>query len=118
MLDWELAGKVELAGELGSTALSLSKGSDFDHIDRVVFRSVLDGYTARGGLLPRSGPSWFVFMIGGWLGFTRRNILRCLSGLDSPAGPELAVCHEEVHNGLAGLPGLFHRLPTLEDLLP
>src|SRR5262245_12164006 len=33
VLDWELSGSLELASELGSTALSLSKGPGFDHID-------------------------------------------------------------------------------------
>lgn len=118
LLDWEIAGKLALASELGSTALSLSKGPGFDDIDPAVFRSVLDGYVAGGGVLPPSGPSWFVFMIGGWLGFTRWNIVRCLSGVEAPAGPELAQCHEEVRNGLHGLPDMFGRLPGFEGLLP
>lgn len=118
VLDWELSGPLELAGELGSTALSLSKGPGFDHIDSAVFRSVLDGYVAGGGALPPSGPSWFVFMISGWLGFTRWNIVRCLAGVEATTGPDLALCHEEVRNGLHGLPDLFGRLHSLEDLLP
>ena len=117
VLDWELSGALELASELGSTALSLSKGPGFDDIDRVVFRSVLDGYVAGGGALPPPGPSWFVFMIGGWLGFTHWNIVRCLAGVESPTGPDLAQCHDEVRNGLRGLPDLYRRLPELEDLL-
>jgi aminoglycoside phosphotransferase (APT) family kinase protein len=117
LLDWELSGTLELAGELGSTALSLSKGPGFDDIDPAIFRSVLDGYLAGGGALPPSGPSWFVFMIGGWLGFTRWNIVRCLAGVPASTGPELALCHEEVRNGLHGLPDMFGRLPELEDLL-
>ena len=118
VLDWELSGSLELASELGSTALSLSKGPGFDHIDSAVFRSVLDGYVARGGALPPSGPSWFVFMISGWLGFTRWNIVRCLAGVEATTGPDLARCHEEVRNGLHGLPDMFGRLHSLEDLLP
>ncbi len=118
VLDWEISGTLELAGELGSTALSLSKGPGFDDIDPAIFRSVLNGYEAAGGTLPPSGPSWFVFMIGGWLGFTRRNIVRCLAGVEAPNGPDLASCHEEVRNGLHGLPDMFGRLPELEDLLP
>ena len=117
VLDWEIAGTLELASELGSTALSLSKGPGFDDIDPAIFRSVLDGYVEGGGALPPSGPSWFVFMIGGWLGFTRRNIVRCLAGVEAPNGPDLALCHEEVRNGLHGLPDMFGRLPELEDLL-
>jgi aminoglycoside phosphotransferase (APT) family kinase protein len=117
MLDWEISGMLDLAGELGSTALTLSKGPGFDDIDPAVFHSVLDGYVAGGGVLPQSGPSWFVFMIGGWLGFTRRNIGRCLAGIDAPNGPDLAMCHEEVRNGLHGLPDMFRRLPELERLL-
>jgi Ser/Thr protein kinase RdoA (MazF antagonist) len=117
VLDWELSGTLELAGELGSTALSLSKGPGFDHIDGAVFRSVLDGYVAGGGVLPAPGPSWFVFMMGGWLGFTRWNIVRCLAGIEAPTGPDLARCHEEVRNGLAGLPDMFGRLPEFEALL-
>jgi hypothetical protein len=67
VLDWEISGLLDLAGELGSTALSLSKGHGFDDIEHTVFRSVLDGYVAGGGALPPAGPSWFVFMIEGWL---------------------------------------------------
>ncbi len=117
VLDWEIAGMLDLAGELGSTALSLAKGPGFDDIDPAVFRSVLDGYVAGGGALPPPGPSWFVFMIGGWLGFTRRNILQCLTGIGAQNGPDLATCHDEVGNGLRGLPDMFGRLPQLEDLL-
>jgi len=118
LLDWEISGLLDLAGELGSTALSLSKGPGFDDIDGAVFRSVLDGYVAGGGALPPAGPSWLVFMIDGWLGFTRRNILRCVAGAGTIAGRDLDECHEEVRNGLGGLPDLFHRLPELENLLP
>jgi aminoglycoside phosphotransferase (APT) family kinase protein len=118
VLDWELSGSLELASELGSTALSLSKGPGFDHIDSAVFRSVLDGYVAGGGALPPSGPSWFVFTISGWLGFTRWNIVRCLAGVEATTGPDLARCHEAVRNGLHGLPDMFGRLHSLEDLLP
>jgi aminoglycoside phosphotransferase (APT) family kinase protein len=117
VLDWELSGTLELASELGSTALSLAKGRGFDDIEPTIFRSVLDGYVAGGGALPPSGPSWFVFMIGGWLGFTRWNIVRCLAGGEAATGPELALCHEEARNGLHGLPDMFGRLPELEDLL-
>jgi len=118
VLDWELSGPLELASELGSTALSLSKGPGFDHLDSAVFRSVLDGYVAGGGALPPSGPSWFVFMISGWLGFTRWNIVRCLAGVEATTGPDLALCHEAVRNGSHGLPDMFGRLHSLEDLLP
>jgi aminoglycoside phosphotransferase (APT) family kinase protein len=117
VLDWEISGLLDLAGELGSTALSLSKGHGFDNIDRAVFRSVLDGYVAGGGVLPPAGPSWFVFMIDGWLGFTHRNILQCVDGGRTNAGPDIDECHEEVRNGLGGLPDMFRRLPELEDLL-
>lgn len=115
LLDWEISGHLELASELGSTALSLSKGHGFDDIDPAIFHSVLDGYVAGGGTLPAPGPSWFVFMIGGWLAFTRRNVVRCLAGIEASA--DLATCHDEVHNGLSGLPEMFRRLPDLEDLL-
>jgi aminoglycoside phosphotransferase (APT) family kinase protein len=117
VLDWEMSGMLELAGELGLTALSVAKGRGFDDIEPIVFRSVLDGYVAQGGVLPPPGPNWFVFMIEGWLGFTRWNIVRCLAGADSPTGPDPAMVHEEVLNGLRGLPALFARLPDLEDLL-
>lgn len=63
------------------------------------------------------GPSWFVFMIGGWLGHTRWNILRCLAGVEASTGPDLALSHESVRNGVRGLPDLFGRLPELEALL-
>jgi hypothetical protein len=102
VLDWELSGMLDLASELGSTVLSLAKGPGFDDIEPTIFRSVLDGYIAEGGALPPSGPSWFVFMIGGWLGFTKWNILRCLAGVEASTGPDLALSHESVHNGIAG----------------
>ena len=117
VLDWELSGMLDLSGELGSTALSLAKGPGFDDIEPAIFRSVLDGYVAGGGVLPPAGPSWFVFMIGGWLGHTRWNILRCLAGVEASTGPDLALSHESVRNGVRGLPDLFGRLPQLEALL-
>lgn len=117
IIDWELSGMLDLAGELGSTALSLAKGPGFDDIEPTIFRSVLDGYVASGGTLPPSGPSWFVFMIGGWLGFTRWNILRCLAGVEAGTGPDLALSQESARNGVRGLPDMFGRLPELEALL-
>jgi aminoglycoside phosphotransferase (APT) family kinase protein len=117
VLDWELSGMLDLSGELGSTALSLAKGPGFDDIQPAIFRSVLDGYVAAGGTLPPSGPSWFVFMIGGWLGFTRWNILRCLAGVEAGTGPDLTLSHEGARNGVRGLPVLFGRLPDLQELL-
>jgi aminoglycoside phosphotransferase (APT) family kinase protein len=117
VLDWELSGTLDLASELGSTALSISKGADFDDVEPSVFRSVLDGYVAGGGTVPPPGPSWFVFLIGGWLGFTRWNVLRCLAGVEAATGPDLELSHESVGHGLRGLPDLFRRLPELEDLL-
>jgi hypothetical protein len=117
VLDWELSGMLDLSSELGSTALSLAKGPGFDNISPTIFRSVLDGYLAEGGALPPSGPSWFVFMIGGWLGHTRWNALRCLAGDEMSTGPDIALSHESVRNGLRGLPELFVRLPELEALL-
>jgi hypothetical protein len=117
VLDWEWSGPLELASELGATALSVAEGSGFDDIDPIIFRSVLDGYVSGGGKLPPSGPSWFVFMIEGWLEFTGWNILRCLAGVEPSTGPDRAMGHEEVLNGLRGLPDLFSRLSELEDLL-
>lgn len=117
VLDWELSGMLDLSSELGSTALSLAKGPGFDNIQPAIFRSVLDGYVAGGGALPPSGPSWFVFMIGGWLGHTRWNILRCLAGVEGSTGPDLALSLESVRNGVRGLPVLFGRLPELQELL-
>jgi aminoglycoside phosphotransferase (APT) family kinase protein len=117
VLDWELSGMLDLSGELGSTALSLAKGPGFDSIEPAIFRSVLDGYVAGGGVLPPSGPSWFAFMVGGWLGHTRWNIVRCLAGVEASTGPDLELSHESVRNGVRGLPDLFGRLPELEALL-
>jgi aminoglycoside phosphotransferase (APT) family kinase protein len=117
VLDWELSGTLDLASELGSTALSVAKGHGFDDIQPIIFRTVLDGYVAGGGTLPPWGPSWFVFMIGGWLGFTRWNIVRCLAGVEANSGPDLALSHESVRNGVHGLPDMFRRLPDLVDLL-
>nr|WP_239579586.1 phosphotransferase [Microlunatus panaciterrae] len=117
VLDWELSGMLDLSSELGSTALSLAKGPGFDDIQPSIFRSILDGYVAGGGALPPSGPSWFVFMIGGWLGHTRWNILRCLAGVEVSTGPDLALSHDSVRDGLRGLPVLFGRLPELQELL-
>jgi phosphotransferase family enzyme len=104
VLDWELSGMLDLAGELGSTALSLANGRGLDHIEPAIFRSVLDGYVAGGGRLPPSGPNWFVFMIGGWLGHTRWNILRCLAAVEARTGPDLALSHESARNGVRGPP--------------
>jgi aminoglycoside phosphotransferase (APT) family kinase protein len=117
VLDWELSGMLDLSSELGSTALSLAKGPGFDDVEPAIFRAVLDGYVAGGGALPPSGPSWFVFLIGGWLGHTRWNIRRCLAGIEANTGPDLALSHESVRDGLRGLPDLFGRLPELEALL-
>lgn len=117
VLDWELSGMLDLASELGSTALSLAKGSGFDNIEPTIFRSVLDGYVAGGGALPPSGPSWFVFMIGSWLGHTRWNIIRCLAGVEASTGPDLALSQESARNGVRGLPDMFDRLSELESLL-
>jgi hypothetical protein len=47
-----LSGMLDLASELGSTALSLAKGPGFDDIEPTIFRAVLDGYVAAGGALP------------------------------------------------------------------
>jgi len=117
ILDWELSGMLDLASELGSTALSLAKGPGFDDIEPAIFRSIVDGYVAGGGVLPTPGPSWFVFTIGGWLGHTRSNVLRCLAGVEASTGPDLTLSHEVVRNGLRGLPDLYGRLPELEALL-
>lgn len=104
VLDWEISGRMEVSSELASTALGLSKGSTFEDVDDAVLRSVLDGYVAGGGSLPPVGPDWFAYMIGGWLDFTRRNIVRCVRGWESPTGVELEFCHDEVRNGSAGCP--------------
>ncbi|KKJ93851.1 phosphotransferase family protein [Micromonospora sp. HK10] len=117
VLDWELSGMLDVSGELGSTALSLAKGPGFDDLQPAIFRQVLDGYVAGGGALPPWGPSWFVHLIGGWLGFTRWNILRCLAGVEARTGPDLALSHESVRNGVRGLPELFDRLPELKARL-
>ena len=117
VLDWELAGMLDLSGELGSTALSLAKGPGLDGIKPAVFHAVLDGYVTGGGTLPPAGPSWFVYMIGGWLGHTRWNILRCLADVEAGTGPDLALSQESARNGVRGLPDLFGRLPQLEALL-
>lgn len=118
VIDWELAGVLDLSGELGSTALSIAKGRGFDDVRPAVFRAVLDGYVAAGGALPPSGLSWFVFMIGGWLGHTRWNIVRCLDGTEAATGPERALSDESARNGVRGLPDMFGRLAQLESLLP
>ena len=118
VLDWELSGMLDLSGELGSTALSLAKGPGFDDIRPAVFHALLDGYVAGGGVLPPPGPSWFAFLIGGCLGHTRWNILRCLTGAEPTTGPDLALSHESARDGIRGLPVLYARLPGLLKLLP
>ncbi|MBA8794918.1 aminoglycoside phosphotransferase (APT) family kinase protein [Friedmanniella endophytica] len=118
LLDWELAGRLDLAAELGSTALGLAKGPGLDTVRPASFRAVLDGYVDAGGTLPPSGPGWFVHTLGGWLGHTRLNLLRCLSGEAAVAGPDLAMSHRIVADGVSGLPELYERLPQLQALLP
>ncbi|GAA3703796.1 hypothetical protein GCM10022204_21340 [Microlunatus aurantiacus] len=118
LLDWELSGLLDLSGELGSTALGLAKGPGFDDVRPTVFRAVLDGYVAGGGRLPPSGPSWFAYVIAGWLGHTRTNVLRCLTGVEAITGPELALSDEIARAGICGLPELFSRRRDLEALLP
>lgn len=118
LLDWELSGLIDLSGELGSTALALAKGPGFDDLRPTVFRAVLDGYVAGGGRLPPSGPSWFAYVIAGWLGHTRANVLRCLTGVEATTGPELALSDEIARDGISGLPELFGRRHDLESLLP
>jgi fructosamine-3-kinase len=44
-------------------------------------------------------------------------VLRCLAGAEASTGPDLALSHESVRNGLRGLPKVFGRLPGLETLL-
>lgn len=117
VLDWELSGLLDLSGELGSTALGLAKGPSLDSIEPAIFRAVLDGYVGGGGMLPPSGPSWFVHLIGGWLGHTRWNILRCLAGVEAGTGPDLALSQESARRGVHGVPELFGRLPELEALV-
>jgi Phosphotransferase enzyme family len=117
LLDWELSGMLDLASELGSTSLSLAKGPGLDTFEPAVFRAVLDGYVAAGGALPPPGPHWFVFMIGGWLGHTRWNILRCIAGTEASTGPDLALSQASARNGVRGLPDMFNRLPKLVALL-
>jgi aminoglycoside phosphotransferase (APT) family kinase protein len=117
VLDWELSGMLDLAGELGSTALSLAKPDGSDDVDADVFQSVLDGYVAGGGVLPPSGPSWFAYAIGGWLGHTRWNILRCLDGVELNAGPDLQLSNDIARTGVRGLPEMYRRLSELEALL-
>ncbi len=118
LLDWELSGLLDLSGELGSTALGLAKGPGLDDVRPTVFRAVLDGYVAGGGRLPPSGPSWFAYVIAGWLGHTRVNLLRCLAGVEASTGPDLALSDEIVRTGIRGLPELFSRRHDLESLLP
>ncbi|GAA3538862.1 hypothetical protein GCM10022235_02950 [Kribbella ginsengisoli] len=117
ILDWELSGLLDLSGELGSTALSIAKGPGLDTIDPTIFRAVLNGYTNAGGALPPPGPSWFAYLIGGWLGHTRWNILRALAGTEASTGPDLALSHESARAGIQGLPDLYARLPALQTLL-
>ena len=118
LLDWELSGLLDLSGELGSTALGLAKGPGFDNVRPTVFRAVLAGYVAGGGRLPPSGPSWFAYVIAGWLGHIRVNVLRCLAGVEAATGPDLALSDEIVRNGIRGLPELFSRRHDLGALLP
>ncbi|MFC7620277.1 phosphotransferase family protein [Microlunatus sp. GCM10028923] len=117
LLDWELSGRLDLSGELGSTALGLCKGPGLDHLEPASFRAVLDGYVAGGGTLPPPGPSWFVFTVSGRLGHIRANLVRCLAGVEAGTGPDLAQSQQIVRAGLHGLPDLFRRLPDLEALL-
>lgn len=118
LLDWELAGLLDLAGELGSTALGVAKGPGPDAVEPAVFSAVLAGYTAGGGTLPPPGPHWFVHLVGGWLSFTRWSIERCLTAGPARTGPGLALSQQSALDGIRGLPALHARLPDLERLVP
>ncbi|GAA0903062.1 hypothetical protein Vau01_036950 [Virgisporangium aurantiacum] len=48
---------------------------------------------------------------------TRWNILRCFTGVEASTGPDHALSHESVRNGVRGLPDMLGRLPVLGALL-
>ena len=117
VLDWEISGRMEVSSELASTALGLSKGSTFEDVDAAVLRSVLDGYVDGGGSLPPVGPDWFAYMIGGWLDFTRRNIVRCVRGRESPTGVELRSATRRCATGYVDYPTCSARSHDSGNLL-
>ena len=116
LLDWETTGKMPLAAELGSTALTLATGRDLDSLDPTVFRATLDGYVDAGGHLPEPGTHWFADHLSGWTWFLRWNVERCLPGTELPSGPDLAVTHETVRSGLAVLPAVYASIDQLAIL--
>jgi hypothetical protein len=118
LLDWELSGLLDLAGELGSTALGVARGPDLDPVEPAVFSAVLEGYVAGGGTLPPPGPHWFVYLVAGWLSFTRWSIERCLTAGPARTGPALAVSQQSALDGIRGLPALHARLDDLQQLVP
>ena len=116
LLDWETTGKMPLAAELGSTALTLATGRDLDSLEPAVFRATLDGYVDAGGQLPDPGTHWFADHLSGWTWFLRWNVERCLPGPEPPSGPGLAVTHDTVRWSLAGLPAVYASIDQLATL--
>ncbi|HEX4904692.1 MAG TPA: phosphotransferase [Acidimicrobiales bacterium] len=116
LLDWETTGKMPLAAELGSTALTLATGHTLDTLDPAVFRATVAGYVDGGGMLPELGTHWFADHLSGWTWFLRWNVERCLAGAEPASGPSLAVSHDTVRRGLAVVPAVFARMEELAAL--
>lgn len=116
LLDWETTGKMSLAAELGSTALTLATGHTLDSLDPAVFRATLQGYVDSGGTLPEPGTHWFADHLSGWTWFLRWNVERCLPGTEPVSGPGLAVTHDTVRRGLAVVPAVFASIDRLAGL--
>ena len=117
LLDWETTGKMSLASELGSTALTLATGRDLDTLAPAVFRALLEGYVDGGGTLPEPGSHWFADHLSGWTWFLRWNIERCLPGVEPMGGPSLATAHDTVEWSLAGLAAVFASIDQLTELV-
>ena len=116
LVDWEISGRQPLAFELGAIGVALASNDDIDALRPEVFGAMLAGYVDEGGTLPEPGRHWFVDKVGGWSGFLRWNIERCVAGVVPSSGPSLAVAHDAVWLGLREIPRLFASIDRLAEL--
>ena len=118
IIDWETAGWVPIAHELGATATALAVGVDLITFERDVFMSIVRGYRSRGGDLPEPGPHWFSTLFAIWTHTMWWNVERYVDGVTSGAptdGQDLSVADSVVRIGIVALPRLLGSLDSLTD---